>query len=344
MVEIKKYAVIGGGAWGTAIAAALVRAGCHSVLWARDNAVVEAINVRHENTVYLPQVQLAPQLVATHSLAEAALCDVWFLAVPTQFMRKTCADLALARKAVIAQGRQAGDYSPPAIVCAKGIEQQTLCLPGEIVREVLPEQPVYVLSGPTFAAEVARQLPTALTLAAADERSARELAARISSPSFRVYHSTDIVGAQVGGAIKNVMAVACGIAAGRGMGENTRAALITRGLAEMMRLAEALGGKQETLMGLTGLGDLALTCSSLQSRNMSLGLALGQGQTLRDVLSARKSVAEGVFTASAAAALAAKCGVEMPIVAAVDQILTHGADVAQTITDLLARPLKAERD
>ena len=265
---------------------------------------------------------------------DLAVCDAWLLVTPVQHTRAVCRSLAAL---------DFGTRERPAVlVCSKGVEQTSLTLPGAIVAQALPEHPVAVLSGPTFAAEVAQGQPTALTLACADAALGQSLTQAVSSPTFRPYFSDDVVGAQVGGAIKNVLAVACGIAAGCGMGDNARAALITRGLVEMMRLGVALGGRAETLMGLSGLGDLVLTCSSPQSRNMSLGMALGQGAVLADILAARSSVAEGVFTAVAAKALAQKHGIEMPIVAAVDAVLNHGASVNATIAALLARPLKTE--
>lgn len=327
------FGVIGGGAWGTALAQALLRAGRDATLWAREPEVVDAIISRRENPTYLPAIPLDARLKATNALEDLAACDAWLLVTPTQHTRALCRKLAALD----------GGKKPPALICAKGVEQETLMLPGAIVAEELPRHALAVLSGPTFAAEVARAMPTALTLACADETLGTALAQAISSSAFRIYYSDDATGAQIGGAIKNVLAVACGIAAGCGMGDNARAALITRGLAEMMRLGVALGGRPETLMGLSGLGDLALTCSSPQSRNMSLGMALGQGQKLKDILAGRRSVAEGVFTAAAAAALARQHGIDMPIVAAVDAVLNHGVAVDATIASLLARPLRPER-
>ncbi len=315
------------------MAQALLRAGRDAILWAREPEVVEAIRTRHENPAYLSGIALDARLKATNALEDLTPCDAWLLVTPTQHTRSLCRKLAVI----------AGDKTPSVLVCAKGIEQETLALPGAIVAAELPRHALAVLSGPTFAAEVARGMPTALTLACAGAALGMALTQAISSSAFRVYYSDDATGAQIGGAIKNVLAVACGIAAGCGMGDNARAALITRGLAEMMRLGVALGGRAETLMGLSGLGDLALTCSSPQSRNMSLGMALGQGQRLQDILAGRHSVAEGVFTAAAAAALARQHGIDMPIVMAVDAVLNHGAAVDATIASLLARPLRPER-
>jgi len=255
------------------------------------------------------------------------------LAPPAQHLRSTIAPLAGALPATV-----------PLIVCAKGIEQETLALMSEAVEATFPRNPVFILSGPTFAADVAAGLPTAVTLAGSDLGAAQALADRLSSDRFRPYSGDDVIGAQIGGAIKNVLAIACGIAEGRDFGDNARAALVTRGLAELTRLCLAKGGRAETMMGLSGLGDLVLTCTSAQSRNYSLGLALGAGQTLAEILGQRNSVAEGVFTASAAVALAEQLGIEMPIAAAVDAVLNRDADINTVIEALLSRPLREEAD
>ena len=334
MKQLQHFGVIGGGAWGTALAQALIRAGRDVTLWAREKEVACSINERHENAAYLPSVSLDAWLKATSDLADIRGCDAWLLVTPVQHTRSICTQLAAL----------GADKDTPLLLCSKGIEIGTLTFPSQFVAESLVGHPLAVLSGPSFAIEVARQQPTALTLACADEALGHSLCQAISSPAFRPYFSPDVLGAQIGGAIKNVMAVATGIATGCKMGENARAALITRGLAEMMRLGVARGAQSETLMGLSGLGDLVLTCSSTQSRNMSLGVALGQGRTLDEILAERKSVAEGVPTTTAAAALAQKSGVDMPIVQAVDAILNKKAAVRDVITTLLSRPLKAERE
>lgn len=332
MTSLQKIGVIGGGAWGTALALALLRAGRDVLLWAREDDVVQSINQSHENKTYLSGLALDPKLQATSDLHAMASRQVWLLVTPVQHTRSICSQLASI----------GAPSSLPVILCSKGIEMGTLKFPQTIIEESLPTFPLAVLSGPSFAAEVARDQPTAITLACANEALGKELTYTIGSRTFRPYYSDDVIGAQIGGAIKNVLAVATGIAAGCKMGENARAALITRGLAEMMRLGLALGAKAETLMGLSGLGDLTLTCSSTQSRNMSLGFALGEGRKLADILAERKSVAEGVPTAAAAANLARLHGVDMPIVGAVDAILNHGSRVDETIAALLARPFKAE--
>ena len=328
---IQRIGIIGAGAWGTALAQTALRAGREVVLWAREPALVETINRDHENPDYLPGVALGPELRATGDLAEATAADSVLLVTPAQHLRETAGALEphLAETVSI-------------VVCAKGIEQRSGALMTEVVAETLPGRPRAVLSGPTFAAEVARGLPTAVTLAAEDAVLGAALVVALGSSRFRPYLSDDPIGAEIGGAVKNVIAIACGIVAGRGLGENARAALITRGLAEVARLGRAKGGRAETFMGLSGLGDLTLTCSGMQSRNYSLGVALGQGRRLADILAERRTVAEGVFSAEAVTALAAGLEVDMPISAAVDAVLNRGADLDATIAGLLARPFRAE--
>lgn len=330
-MRIGRIAVIGAGAWGTALAQAAVRAGREVLLWARDPALAEAINATRENPTYLPGIALDPAVRATGDLSEAGGAEALLLVAPAQHTRAVAGALA---------GEIGNDT--PVVVCSKGIEQKTGALMTEAVAEALPGRPLAVLSGPTFAAEVARGLPTAATLACLDPKLGADLVMALGSRHFRPYLSSDPVGAEIGGAVKNVIAIACGIVAGRRLGDNARAALITRGLAEIGRLSLAKGGKAETLMGLSGLGDLTLTCSALQSRNYSLGADLGQGMTLAEILAARHSVAEGVFSAAAVTELAERLDVEMPISAAVDQVLNRGADLDETIEGLLARPFRAE--
>ncbi len=332
---MRRIGVIGAGAWGTALAAAACRAGREVVLWARDPALAARIDAAHANPVYLPDIALDPAIRASADLAEAARCDAVLLVVPAQHTRWIGAKLAPLLP-IDAAG-------PPLVICAKGLEQGSGKLISEVLDEVLPGRTLAVLSGPTFAGEVARGLPSAVTLAAADEKIGAALAAALGSATFRPYRSADPVGAQLGGAVKNVIAIACGIVSGRALGENARAALITRGLAEIMRLGAAIGARRATLMGLSGLGDLVLTCTGETSRNFSLGRALGAGQALKTILAGRRSVSEGVFTASAVADLADRHGVEMPIASAVDAILNRGAGIDDTIRGLLARPFTAER-
>lgn len=330
--SFRAFGVIGAGAWGTALASLILGTGHKVTFWAHAENVRDAINNAHENTLHLPGVKLDAGLAATTDLAGLASCEVWIIATPAQRLRPITQDLA----------KVARESAAPIVIASKGIEQKTSALMSEVVAEELPRHPLAVLSGPSFATEVARGKPAALTLATKYKVLGEDLAAALATPSLRVYRTDDVIGAQIGGAVKNVLAVACGIVAGRNMGENARAALITRGLAEIMRLGAALGARAETMMGLSGVGDIVLTCSSAQSRNTSLGIALGQGQKLADILASRSSVAEGVTTAAAALALAQKHKVDMPIVAAVDAILNRGADINHTVSELLARPAKSE--
>lgn len=324
-----RIAVIGAGAWGTALAIAATRAGRDVRLWARDPAQAEALRTTRTNAAYLPQANLPAEVEPTSDLAFAVDgAAAILLAVPAQHLG------GIAR--LLPPG------TAPLVICAKGIERGTGRLMNEIVAEAAPGRPAAILSGPTFASEVAAGLPTAVTLAAADERIGRELVTLLGSPTFRPYWSSDPVGALIGGAVKNVIAIACGIVAGRGLGENARAALMTRGLAEIVRLGVAAGGRPDTFIGLAGLGDLALTASSSQSRNFSLGMALGEGRSLDEILGQRRTVTEGVTSATATLQRAAALGVEMPITAAVAAIVAGQLGVEDAMRQLLARPFRAE--
>ncbi|WP_193366876.1 NAD(P)H-dependent glycerol-3-phosphate dehydrogenase [Pelagibius marinus] len=324
-------AVVGAGAWGSGLAHVCCRANHKVLLWGRDKDLVAGINARHENPSYLPGIALSEDIEATGDLADLATARLCLLVVPAQALRKVAGDLA----GVL-------DADVPLVLCAKGIEAETNLLMTEVAAEALPGRPLAVLSGPTFAAEVARGLPTAVTLASEDRDLAARLVVTLGSRSFRPYLSDDPLGAEIAGAVKNVLAIACGIVAGRQLGDNARAALITRGLAEMSRLVLARGGKPETLMGLAGLGDLTLTCTATQSRNYSFGVALGQGADVASATAASRGVVEGRFTAAATLAMARTFNVEMPICAAVDAVVNHGAALDETIAALLARPFKAE--
>jgi glycerol-3-phosphate dehydrogenase (NAD(P)+) len=328
---LKHAGVIGGGAWGTALAQVCARAGLDVTLQARELEVVGAVNADHENPIFLPGVTLDAAVRATPDMADLANCDLILAVAPAQHLRSALTALAPhARKGL------------PILLCAKGVEQGSLKLMTEVLEETIPQACPAVLSGPSFAGEVARGLPTAVTLACPDEPFARTLAEAIATPAFRPYVVDDMIGAEAGGAIKNVLAIATGIVEGKGLGRSAHAALITRGFAEMTRMAVALGAQAETVAGLCGLGDLVLTCSSPQSRNMSVGLALGGGQTLEEALSGKLTVAEGVASAPAVRDLAARHGVEMPICEAVAGILAGEHSVEAAIMGLLSRPLKSE--
>jgi len=329
-----RVAVIGGGAWGTALACVARRAGNATTLWARDEAVVASIAAGNGNPHYLTDVSLEADIAATTDLnAATGRADMVLLVVPAQFVREVSARMA----STLATGT-------PVALCAKGVEQNSGALMTEVLAETLPQAKAAVLSGPTFAQEVARDLPTAVTLAASDSDTGQRLAAAIGVPHFRPYLSDDPVGAEIGGAVKNVLAIACGIVTGRRMGDNARAALITRGLAEIVRLGVAKGARPETLMGLSGLGDLTLTCNAMQSRNFSLGAALGEGRALDEILNERRAVTEGVFSANAIVALADRLGVEMPICQAVNRIVNEGDNIDRVIADLLSRPFAHEHN
>lgn len=330
-MTFKHAGVIGAGAWGTALAQVCARAGLQVTLQAREDTVIQSIAATRENTLFLPGVALESQITAVADMAALAACDLILAVAPAQHLRSALKALAPHLPVGV-----------PVVLCAKGVEQGTLKLMSEVAAEVLPVTPLAVLSGPSFAGEVARGLPTAVTLACEDEALGRRIIEAIAIPAFRPYLAADMIGAEAGGAVKNVLAIACGIVEGKGLGRSAHAALITRGFAELTRLAVALGAKAETVAGLCGLGDLVLTCSSPQSRNMSVGLALGQGMTLAEALAGKLSVAEGVASAPAVRDLAARLGVDMPICNAVAAILAGEAQVDAAITGLLSRPLKSE--
>jgi len=330
-MSIRTAGVIGGGAWGTALAQVCARADLDVTLWAREAEVVESVHALRENRLFLPGITLHDEIAATSTLSHLKGCDMILAVAPAQHLRATLAAFAPCVRDGL-----------PIVLCSKGVEQSSLKLMTQVLAETVPQARPAVLSGPSFAAEVARGLPCAVTLACPDEALGEELAQAIAGPVFRPYLTDDMIGAEAGGAVKNVLAIACGIVEGRGLGRSAHAALITRGFAELTRLAVALGARAETLAGLCGLGDLVLTCSSLQSRNMSVGVALGEGQTLEQALSGKLSVAEGVASAPAVRALAARLGVEIPICDAVAAILAGEARVEEAILGLLSRPLKAE--
>ena len=327
---MQKIGVLGAGAWGTALAYTAQKAGRDVCVWAREPHVARALDSGKGNPDFLPGIDL-PAISASDDLSCLAGMDAILSVVPAQHARSVFTQLAEH----IAPGT-------PVVLCSKGIEKSTLNLMTDVVHETLPQATPAVLSGPSFAADVARGLPTAVTLACADMALGEALMTAIGRPTFRPYWSNDLIGAEIGGAVKNVLAIACGAVEGLQLGKSAHAALIARGFAEMTRLAVALGGQAKTLGGLCGLGDLVLTCSSVQSRNMSFGKALGEGRKASDILAERNSVTEGVATAPALIALADRHGVSMPICAAVDDILAERTSLDGAMKMLLDRPFTQE--
>ncbi|MDK2762151.1 MAG: NAD(P)-dependent glycerol-3-phosphate dehydrogenase [Sphingopyxis sp.] len=328
MTSYRNFGVVGGGAWGTALAQLLAADGDPVLLWAREADVVAAINADHRNPVFLPDAALSPSLTATEDLAAMGDLDALLVVVPVPFLR-----------AVLAQLPAGG---APLIFCSKGMEAGSFAFPIDMARDLCPGRPHAVLSGPTFAHEVAAGLPTAITLAADDADVAAALARALARPHFRPYVSTDVVGAEIGGAIKNILAIACGIVDGAGLGLNARAALISRGFAEMTRFGLSRGAQAETLAGLAGLGDLVLTCTSSNSRNFALGQGLGRGAAATELMADRRTVAEGAFSAPVVAAAARAEGIDMPITDAVARLVAGETRVADAVQALLSRPLRPE--
>jgi glycerol-3-phosphate dehydrogenase (NAD(P)+) len=323
-----RIGVIGGGAWGTALAQVAAGAGNAVLLWAREQEVVSSINEQRENTTFLPRQSLHPAIRATGNLSDLRGSDVWLVVTPAQHMRS-----------VLAEAPNAGC---PLILCAKGIEERSGRLLHDVARETCPAAPIAVLSGPTFAHEVAAGLPTAVTLASSSEEDGDRLRQMLAQPTFRIYHTDDLAGAEIGGAVKNVLAIACGVVDGKGLGQNARSALIARGFAEMTRFGLSRGARRETLAGLSGLGDLVLTCSSTSSRNFSLGKGLGEGRSAAELMADRRTVAEGAFTAPVLARLAEQEGIDMPIVAAVAGLLGGRCTTDEALERLLSRPPRPE--
>jgi glycerol-3-phosphate dehydrogenase (NAD(P)+) len=329
-----RCAVVGGGAWGTALADLLARNGHESTLWARESDVVEGINRRHENARFLAGAPLAPSLRATDDLEDAvAGAELITYAAPSHVLRH-----------VAAQTAGAVPGSATVAVATKGIERDTFALMTDVVGDELPGRQVVALSGPSFAAEVVARQPTAVVAASSAAAAAAVVQRAYSSPAFRVYTHDDVTGVELGGALKNVIAVASGMVEGLGLGFNSRAALITRGLAEMTRLGVALGAKQATFAGLAGMGDLVLTCTGALSRNRAVGVEIGKGRTLDEVLEGKETVAEGVLNTQSAHALSERQGIEMPIVAAVHRILFENRPAREAMVDLMERELRAEQD
>ncbi|MCX8255105.1 Glycerol-3-phosphate dehydrogenase [NAD(P)+] [Beijerinckiaceae bacterium RH AL1] len=327
---MRRIAVLGAGAWGTALANLAARAGAATTLWGREPSHVAEMAATGVNARRLPGIPLVPGVAPTHELAEVAAAEIVLFAVPAQALRQ----MAERVRPHLADGT-------PVVACAKGIERGTGRYMSEVIEEVLPGHPPAVLSGPSFAEDVARGKPTAVTLAAQDTARAKMLAMALAAPWFRLYHSSDLRGVEIGGATKNVLAIACGIAAGKAFGASAGAALIARGFAELSRFGMANGARPGTLTGLSGLGDLVLTCGSTQSRNFSFGRALGEGM---DVEAARAKIGtvEGAMTCAILCELARKDGIEMPIAQAVDAVLTGAATVDAMIDALLSRPARPD--
>ena len=328
MSEGVSFGVIGAGAWGTALAQMLASDGSRVKLWAREPELAEAINAAHENILYLPGQTLHPTIVATSAPGDLEDVDALLVVTPAQHMRASLERFNIGAR--------------PLILCCKGMEAGSTLLMSDVASEVHPDAPILVLSGPTFAHEVAAGLPTAVTLACEEEGLGARIAHAIRRAAFRPYLSRDVIGAEIGGAIKNVIAIACGVAEGAGLGQNARATLISRGFAEMTRFGLAKGAKPETLSGLAGLGDLVLTCSSTSSRNFSLGKGLGEGKSAAELLSDRRTVAEGAHSAPVVLEAGKALGIDMPIVEAVNLLLSGKADVRTVMTELQARPLRSE--
>jgi glycerol-3-phosphate dehydrogenase (NAD(P)+) len=318
--------VIGAGAWGTALAILANRAGSRATLWSRNPQVIESVRSRRENAQYLPEQFIDPSIVITDDAGFISGCDILILTIPAQSLRTVAIALSDMVPAHV-----------PIVLATKGIERGSLMLMSEVIGSILPHNPCGVLSGPNFAREAAAGLPTATTLAIRQPHLAEQITFALGGKYFRIYVNDDIIGTQIGGAVKNVLAIATGIVEGRGLGENARAALITRGLVEVMRLAKAKGGNEETLMGLSGLGDMMLTCSSPTSRNYALGMSIGRNGAGRSA-----GLTEGVATAESVTQLARKLGVAMPIATAVHAILSGTMDVSIAIEKLLERPMGTE--
>lgn len=326
-----KISVIGAGAWGTALAQVYTTEGHDVTLWAREKLLAQTLIESKRNIIYLPKVELDPRLKITNDLTEAVQADIILNVIPAQYLRKNLQNLApLLRD------------NQPIVICAKGIETLSHSLLSDVFKAECPKAKLAFLTGPNFAIEIASGLPSASTLACADTQTGYDIQSALTAKNLRLYLTTDIIGAQVAGAIKNVIAIACGIAHGLNLGESARAALVTRGLAEMSRLTIALGGQRETLMGQCGVGDLMLTCSSLKSRNFSCGVELTAGKTIKQIMDARTSVTEGIPTAKAAVTLAQTHQIDMPIVQGVYDCLYNNLSVRDAVTSILSRPSRNE--
>ena len=321
MVDI---GIIGAGAWGTALACAAARSGSNVLIWAREEEVVSAINDKHENSIFLNGITLPAKINATSNLNDMKECKTLLISVPAQYIRNLFESLKTVNlpKDI--------DF----VICSKGIENNTNMLMSEVIESIIPGHDISIISGPTFATEVAKCEPTALSLACEDAARGNELIIRLSNPNFKLFYNDDIIGSQIGGSVKNVLAIGCGIAAGLGKGDNVNAAIISLGLIEMGRLSQAKGGKKNTNMELCCIGDLVLTCSSMQSRNMSLGYQIGQGKTLTEILETRQTVAEGVATSKSVFNMSEDMNIDMPICRQIYKIL-HLGEKPETIIDAI---------
>jgi len=327
-----KISVIGAGAWGTALAEVISRQENKVNLWAREGDVVKSINTSNTNNLYLPNTKLSKLIIAHNNLNDVLDCDLLLMVTPAQFMRSILDDL-----------KNDLNEEVPIVLCSKGIEINTLCLMSEIAESIIPKNPLAVLSGPSFASDVVNNKPTAVTLACKNPTIGKSIADSINLTTFRPYLSEDVIGAQIGGATKNVIAIAAGVVEGQNLGDSARAATIARGYSEINRLAVALGGQEETLTGLSGMGDLILTCNSKTSRNFSLGMKLGQGLNAHEATNNLSSVAEGMYSAKAIDKLSKKLGIEMPITNAVNDLIERNRSLGEIIDDLLSRPIRREK-
>ncbi len=323
--------IIGAGAWGTALAQVIRAAGRDVTLWAREAELVSHMQKNHENNQFLPGIKIDSAIKVSDSISEVTNSDILLIVVPAQHLRATLQSMKSSLR-----------KDQPVLICSKGIEMESGLLMSQVAEQEIPNSPIGVLTGPTFAAEIAKGLPSAMTLAYKNADQGKEIIDALSSRNLRLYLTKDIIGAQLGGAIKNVVAIACGAVHGLGLGENARAALMTRGIAEIARLASAMGAKKETLMGMCGFGDLVLTCSSMQSRNFSLGSHLGSGRSLEDIMSERNAVTEGVHTSKALMVMAKNHAIEMPIAQAVYECLNEGAPIRDVVNKMLERPLRPQ--
>ena len=328
----KRISVIGAGAWGTALAEVISRQGNQVNLWAREADVVKSINTSNTNNLYLPNINLSKLIIAQNDLNDVLDCDLLLMVTPAQFMRSILDDL-----------KDSLSKEVPIVLCSKGIETKTLSLMSEIAESIIPNNPLAVLSGPSFAIDVVNNKPTAVTLACKNPAIGKSIADSINLATFRPYLSEDVIGAQIGGATKNVIAIAAGVVEGQNLGDSARAATIARGYSEINRLAVALGGQEETLAGLSGMGDLILTCNSETSRNFSLGMKLGQGLNANEATINLSSVAEGMYSAKAIDKLSKKLGIEMPITNAVNDLIERNRSLGEIIDDLLSRPIRREK-